>query len=75
MKILICEDNPLAMKTLSIVLGREGYETDTAADGKEAIGLLQTNEYDLLVVDIHMPYHSGLELVKFLRSILARIHR
>ena len=72
MKILICEDNPLAMKTLSIVLGREGYETDTAADGKEAIGLLQTNEYDLLVVDIHMPYHSGLELVKFLRSDLGK---
>lgn len=72
MRILICEDNPLAMKTLSIVLGREGYETDTAADGKEAIGLLQTNEYDLLVVDIHMPYHSGLELVKFLRSDLGK---
>ncbi|MDY0099677.1 MAG: response regulator transcription factor [Bacteroidales bacterium] len=72
MKILICEDNPLAMKTLSIILGREGFETDTAADGKEAIGLLQTNEYDLLVVDIHLPYHSGLELVKFLRSDLGK---
>jgi len=72
MKILICEDNPLAMKTLSIVLGREGFETDTAVDGKQALGLLQTNEYDLLVVDIHLPYHSGLELVKFLRSDLGK---
>ena len=60
------------MKTLSIILGREGFETDTAADGKEAIGLLQTNDYDLLVVDIHLPYHSGLELVKFLRSDLGK---
>lgn len=68
MKILICEDNPLAMRTLSVVLEREGYQTDTAADGNEAIEYLQKNDYDLLVVDIHLPYRSGLELVKFVRS-------
>ncbi len=68
MKILICEDNPLAMRTLSVVLEREGYQTDTAADGNEAIEYLRKNDYDLLVVDIHLPYRSGLELVKFVRS-------
>ena len=68
MKILICEDNPMAMKTLAIVLEREGFETDTAEDGNVAISMLQKNDYDLVVVDIHLPYRSGLELVKFLRS-------
>lgn len=72
MKILICEDNPLAMKTLSVVLEREGYEADTAEDGNIAIGFLQKNEYDLIVVDIHLPYRSGLELVKYLRSDLGK---
>lgn len=72
MRILICEDNPLAMKTLSIILKREGYTTDTASDGKQAISLLQENEYDLVVVDIHLPYHSGLELVRYLRSDLGK---
>lgn len=72
MKILICEDNPMAMKTLSIILGREGFETDTAIDGKAALGLLQSYDYDLLVVDIHLPFHSGLELVKYLRSDLGK---
>lgn len=68
MRILICEDNPLAMKTLVVVLKREGFQADAAVDGNEAIALLQQNEYDLLVIDIHLPYHSGLELLKFVRS-------
>ena len=72
MKILICEDNPMAMRTLSVILEREGFDTDTAEDGNLAINLLKKNEYDLLLVDIHLPYHSGLELVKFVRSDLGK---
>lgn len=68
MKILICEDNPMAMKTLSVILEKEGFDADTAEDGNRAIELLRDNDYDLVVVDIHLPYRSGLELVKFIRS-------
>jgi DNA-binding response OmpR family regulator len=68
MKILICEDNPMAMKTLSVVLEREGYDANVADDGNVGIEMLQKNDYDLLVVDIHLPYRSGLELIKFVRS-------
>lgn len=72
MKILVCEDNPLALKTIKVVLEREGFETDTAIDGNVAIDLLSRRDYDMIVVDIHLPYHSGLELVKYLRSDLAK---
>jgi DNA-binding response OmpR family regulator len=68
MKILICEDNPMALKTLSVVLEREGFVADVAEDGNIGIELLQKNDYDLMVVDIHLPYRSGLELIKFVRS-------
>jgi len=68
MKILICEDNPMAMRTLSVVLEREGYDADVADDGNVGIEMLQKNNYDLLVIDIHLPYRSGLELIKFVRS-------
>jgi DNA-binding response OmpR family regulator len=68
MKILICEDNPMALKTLAVVLEREGYEADTAEDGNIALEALKNNDYDLLVMDIHLPYRSGLELVKYVRS-------
>jgi DNA-binding response OmpR family regulator len=68
MKILICEDNPMAMKTLSVILEREGFDADVADDGNVGIEMLEKNDYDLLVIDIHLPYRSGLELIKFVRS-------
>lgn len=58
----------MAMKTLSVVLEREGFVADMADDGNVGIEMLQKNDYDLLVIDIHLPYHSGLELIKFVRS-------
>jgi len=70
MKILICEDNRLAMMTLSFILQKEGFESDTAEDGNKALNLLQKTQYDLIIVDIHLPFHSGLELIKYLRSDL-----
>jgi DNA-binding response OmpR family regulator len=70
MRILICEDNKLALKTLSMVLQKEGFETDIAPDGNIAMSYIQERTFDLIVVDIHLPYHSGLEIVKFLRSEL-----
>jgi DNA-binding response OmpR family regulator len=70
MKILICEDNLLAMKTLSYILEKEGFELDTAADGNIALSFLQKTVYDLILVDIHLPFHSGLEIIKYLRSVL-----
>ncbi len=70
MKILICEDNSLAMKTLSYVLKKEGYELEQAEDGREALALLQKTVYDLLIVDIHLPFRSGLELTRYVRSEL-----
>jgi DNA-binding response OmpR family regulator len=70
MKILICEDNKLAMRALSVFLGREGFETTNAVDGNEAMDLIDKNDYDLVLVDIHLPYHSGLELIRHLRSEL-----
>jgi len=70
MRILICEDNKMASKTISVVLEREGYMSDTVENGNDAITLLTDNLYDMVIVDIHLPYHSGLELVEYLRTDL-----
>jgi DNA-binding response OmpR family regulator len=69
-KILICEDNQLAMHTLSFILEKEGFNSDTAEDGNKALTLLQKTVYDLILMDIHLPFHSGLEVIKYLRSDL-----
>jgi len=72
MSILICEDNKLAQKALSAVLERQGYEVFTAADGIEATEFIKQREYDLIIIDIHLPFHSGLELVRYLRHNLVK---
>jgi DNA-binding response OmpR family regulator len=72
MKILVCEDNGLAARTFSIILERAKLEFDMAADGNVALELLNKNEYSLLIVDLHMPYHSGLEIIKYIRSEMKR---
>lgn len=70
MKILICEDNKLASKTLEVVVSKAGYLTEKAVDGNDAIDLLRENIYDLVIMDIHLPFHSGLELVRYMREEL-----
>ena len=72
MKILICEDNQLAIKTLAFVLEKEGFELDTAEDGNKAVSLIQKGNYDLILMDIHLPFLSGLELVEHLRGDLKK---
>jgi DNA-binding response OmpR family regulator len=72
MKILICEDNQLALRAMSVVLEREGYDPVTVSDGNRAIEELRKNDFDLAIVDIHMPYHSGLEVIRFLRTELKK---
>lgn len=69
-KILICEDNQLTMRTLSFILEKEGFKSDTAEDGNKALTFLQKTVYDLILMDIHLPFHSGLEVIKYLRSDL-----
>jgi len=72
MRILICEDNTLALRTLSIVLERAGFVAETADDGNKALDYLQKNSYDLIIVDIHLPFHSGLEVIRHLRTDLKK---
>ncbi|MRR18882.1 response regulator transcription factor [bacterium] len=72
MKILICEDNKLALKAMSVVLEREGYDPVTVSDGHEAIEMLRKKDFDVVIVDIHLPYHSGLEVIRFLRTDLKK---
>ena len=72
MKVLICEDNELAMRTLSMIIKKAGFETEHAEDGNAAMQMLSTMEYDLVSIDVHLPYHSGLELVRYLRYDLRK---
>jgi len=68
MKIFIAEDETLVLKTIEFRLKKEGYETITVTDGREAKQKLETENPDLIITDIMMPYHTGLEVINFVRS-------
>ena len=67
-RILIVDDEPGVVEGLSEFLRDEGYETDIAFDGLEALEKLRENLYDLIITDIMMPNLKGLDLLQEVRK-------
>ena len=65
--ILIADDEPDILEIISYNLSKEGYEVITAKDGNEAIRLAVENNPQLLILDILMPYKSGMEVCQYSR--------
>ena len=65
--ILIADDEPDILEIISYNLCKEGYEVITARDGNEAIRLAMESKPQLLILDILMPYKSGMEVCQYLR--------
>ena len=66
-RILIVDDEAAIRSSLAESLADEGYETDAAETGEEALAKLNAGDYDLVVTDLKMPNVSGLELLQALR--------
>jgi CheY-like chemotaxis protein len=66
--ILVVEDDPIARKNISALLGEEGYRIDEASDGAEALEILHHRTFDLVLSDIVMPHMDGLTLIQHVRS-------
>jgi two-component system response regulator PilR (NtrC family) len=67
-KILVVDDEPSLRDVLSIMLKRTGYEVTSAADGEEAVELLQREIFDLVITDLRMPKVGGIEVLKAVKS-------
>ncbi|MBD1581950.1 response regulator [Pseudoalteromonas sp. S16_S37] len=71
MKILVVDDMPLMRHVMINMLRRLEYEDITeATDGSQAIKLLKTHHYDLLITDLNMPKMNGKELIDKIRQEL-----
>lgn len=66
--ILIVEDEQKIADTLKFGLAENGYEVDVAYDGLIAKRMIQSNPYNLVVLDINLPGVNGYELCKFIRE-------
>ena len=69
-KILAVEDTPLNYLLLKIMLDEFGFEQDFAENGKVAIEKLQSNSYDIILMDIQMPVMNGIEATEYIRNIM-----
>ncbi len=67
--ILIVDDEKNIRLTLSQALESVGIETDTAANGEEALARLKEKEFGLMLLDIRMPGMDGMEVLRRLRKI------
>ncbi len=63
-KILIVDDEKAIRESVSLVLSEEGYKTEIASNGSEALDLLGEQDYDVLITDLKMPGMDGIELIK-----------
>jgi len=61
--ILIVDDDNRLRLSLSLILQKENYRVDTAANAEEALAQLGTHEYDLMFLDLNMPGMSGIDLL------------
>ncbi len=68
MKVLVVEDNPSIVDFLQKALQEESYLVDIASDGKEAFYLATTNTYEIILLDIMIPFMSGIEFCKEIRK-------
>jgi two-component system cell cycle response regulator DivK len=67
-KILVVEDNELNLKLFCDLLRAHGYETEPVRDGRDALDRARAFAPDLVVMDIQMPYVSGLELIEQMKA-------
>jgi two-component system alkaline phosphatase synthesis response regulator PhoP len=66
--ILLIEDEQALRSTLSVRLRSEGYVVDTAGDGVEGFEKATSQPFDLIILDIMLPYRSGLDICRDIRQ-------
>ena len=69
MRILVIDDEQMVRDLLVTALGEAGYNVDGMQDAQRALKVLESEHYDLLLVDIHMPDMNGME---FFRALALR---
>jgi two-component system sensor histidine kinase/response regulator len=68
LRVLVAEDNAVNQMVAAGMLQRAGHEAVLAANGREALALLETGSFDLVLMDVQMPELDGLETTEAIRS-------
>lgn len=68
MRLLVVEDERALCESIAKGLRLDGYEVDMVFDGEEAMDIISTESYDLIILDLNLPGMDGLDILKNMRA-------
>jgi two-component system, sensor histidine kinase len=69
LRVLIADDHVVNVKYLKIVLERMGHDADSCENGAQVLERLQTQSYDVILMDLHMPVMDGISATRAVRQL------
>ncbi|HEY0829721.1 MAG TPA: response regulator [Candidatus Dormibacteraeota bacterium] len=67
-RILVADDDPASADLLKYFLESHGFHVETAPDGNRALEMGASGDFQLVILDIHMPMYDGVEVLELLRK-------
>jgi DNA-binding response OmpR family regulator len=67
-RILLVDDDSTITTSFQMVLQNEGYDVDTASDGRQALERFERENYQLVILDIKLPDINGIEVARRIRK-------
>lgn len=67
-KVLVVEDDKKIAELIRFTLTKNGYQCDTVHNGRSALGILKTQNFDLVLLDTSLPDISGVDVLKIIKQ-------
>ena len=67
-RVLVAEDSPITHDLLKLLLNQRGHQVDIAVDGRQALEALRRNDYDVALLDFHLPQMDGLQVASAIKK-------
>jgi CheY-like chemotaxis protein/HPt (histidine-containing phosphotransfer) domain-containing protein len=68
LKILVVDDDVLNQRMMNLLLSREGYQITSASNGVEAVEMVKTGDFDVVLMDLQMPVMDGMSASRLIRD-------